>query len=156
MRGPQWLDVAAFAQELTRALLARTILHQPVVRYRQEDGTAVAVGGGCPHRHVSLASGCLKRIITSRIYHAVTPPTLRSCIDFFAMPSADASRLNEVLELLKPVSAEDRFATEEIEKRLAISGDAPEELLIRSDRNAVEGRRMRQAMMDAERETAGI
>ena len=51
---------------------------------------------------------------------------------------------------LKPILDEDIFATEEIEKMLAIVGENPDELLLKSDRNAVEGRRMLQAMMDAE------
>lgn len=42
--------VAAFRNELGRDLLARTILNQPVVLYRKEDGEAVAVGGRCPDR----------------------------------------------------------------------------------------------------------
>jgi len=105
-----------------------------------------------PADHPEHPGECL---VKSRVYHAVTPSTLRSCLYFFAMAAADESRLDEMLELLKPVIAEDKFATEEIEKMLAISGEAPEELLIRSDRNAVEGRRMLQAMMDEERESAG-
>jgi vanillate O-demethylase monooxygenase subunit len=50
------------------------------------------------------------------------------------------------------VIEEDKFATEEIEKMLAIVGEEPGELLIKSDRNAVEARRMLQKMMDEERE----
>jgi vanillate O-demethylase monooxygenase subunit len=327
--------VAAFAAEVTRALLARTILNQPVVLYRKEDGSAVAIGGRCPHRHFPLGAACLKgnniecgyhgitfgpdgqcvaipsqgavaqvyripsyplvehglwlwiwmgeahkadrallpdlqqiglqdpamisrpfyvqevqgryqllndnlldlthlaylhrssigtvenastpeeqvkrpgflssrrfirnaeappvmaatgrysgridrlsgmdfylpgfhagigdmryptdhlqhpgeSIVKSRVYHAVTPSTYKSCIYFFAMASPDEAGLTQMFEVLKPVIAEDKFATEEIEKMLAICGEHPEEFLIRSDRNAVEGRRMLQAMMDAE------
>jgi phenylpropionate dioxygenase-like ring-hydroxylating dioxygenase large terminal subunit len=327
--------VAAFAHEVTRALVARNILNMPVVLYRKEDGTAVAVGGRCPHRHFPLGAGCLKAdsiecgyhgitfgpdgrcvsipsqtvvpqvyriptyplvehglwmwiwmgeaakadpallpdlgeigltdpgmfsrpfyaqevagryqllndnlldlthlaflhrssigtpenastaeeqvkrpgflssrryirnaqappvmaatgrysgridrvsgmdfylpgfhagigdmlypadhpehpgesIVKSRVYHAVTPSTYKSCLYFFAMASPDENGLNQMFDLLKPVIDEDKFATEEIEKMLAVIGENPDELLIRSDRNAVEGRRMLQAMMDAE------
>jgi phenylpropionate dioxygenase-like ring-hydroxylating dioxygenase large terminal subunit len=90
-------------------------------------------------------------IVKSRVYHAVTPSTYRSCLYFFAMASPDEAGLEQMFEFLKPVIDEDKFATEEIEKMLAIIGEQPEELLIKSDRNAVEGRRMLQAMMDAER-----
>lgn len=89
-------------------------------------------------------------IISSRVFHAVTPETPKTCHYFFAMASSDRSGLDRMQEYLKPVIAEDKFATEEIEKMLAIVGEEPDELLIKSDRNAVEGRRMLQAMMDAE------
>ncbi len=93
-------------------------------------------------------------IVKSRVYHAVTPSTYRSCLYFFAMASPDEAGLDQMYKLLKPVIDEDKFATEEIEKMLAIIGENPDELLIRSDRNAVEGRRMLQAMMDAEQGVA--
>lgn len=328
--------VAAFRDEVTRGLLARTILNQPVVLYRKEDGEAVAVGGRCPHRHFPLGAGCLKgdvvvcgyhgiafgadgacvdipaqtfvprsyRIPTypvvehglwlwiwpgdadkadpallpdlaaigltspgmtaepffvehvagryqllndnlldlthlgylhgtsigtpenasapeeltkrpgflssrryirnapappvmaemgrysgmvdrvvgmdfylpgfhagigdtlypadhpehagkiinrTRVFHAVTPATHRSCTYFFAQASPDPASFPRMKVYLKPVIAEDKFATEEIEKMIAIVGEDPDELLIKSDQNAVEGRRMLQAMMDAER-----
>jgi vanillate O-demethylase monooxygenase subunit len=95
-----------------------------------------------------------KPIVTSRVYHAVTPSTYKSCLYFFAMASPDKAGLDEMYEFLKPVIDEDKFATEEIEKMLAVIGENPSELLIRSDKNAVEGRRMLQAMMDAESATS--
>lgn len=91
-----------------------------------------------------------EELMRTRIFHAVTPETGRSCHYFFAQASSTEETLDRSFEYLKPVIAEDKFATEEIEKMLAIVGEEPEELLIRSDRNAVEGRRMLQAMMDAE------
>ena len=93
-------------------------------------------------------------IVTSRVYHAVTPATPHSCIYFFAMASEDVAGMDFMFDYLKPVLEEDKFATEEIEKMLAIVGENPDELLIKTDRNAVEGRRMLQAMMDAERSAA--
>ena len=89
-------------------------------------------------------------IAKSRVYHAVTPSTWKSCIYFFAMASPDEAGLDRMYEYLKAVIDEDKFATEEIEKMLGVIGENPQELLIKSDRNAVEGRRMLQAMMDAE------
>jgi phenylpropionate dioxygenase-like ring-hydroxylating dioxygenase large terminal subunit len=85
----------------------------------------------------------------SRVFHAVTPSTRHSCYYFFGIATLnmepEASRA-----FLKPVIEEDIFASEEIEKMIQLCGGAPDELMIRSDRNAVEGRRMLQAMMDAE------
>lgn len=46
--------VAAFCEDIGEALLSRWILGEPVVLYRKEDGTAVAVGGRCPHRYYPL------------------------------------------------------------------------------------------------------
>lgn len=86
----------------------------------------------------------------NRVYHAVTPAGKGSCHYFFAMSAENGRPLAEMKEYLRPVIDEDKFATEEIEKMLAIVGEEPEELLIKSDRNAVEGRRMLQAMMEAE------
>ena len=66
------------------------------------------------------------------------------------MASSQADSLPKVRDYLPAVVDEDTFATDEIEKMLAIIGEDPRELLIKSDRNGVEGRRMLQAMMDAE------
>lgn len=64
--------VAAFCEEIGEALLSRWILNQPVVLYRKEDGTAVAVEGRCPHRHFPL--GASKRIgdAIQCGYHGIT------------------------------------------------------------------------------------
>ena len=64
--------VAAFTHEITRALLPRTILNQPVVLYRKQNGTAVAVGGRCPHRHFPLGKSCLKGDAIQCGYHGIT------------------------------------------------------------------------------------
>jgi phenylpropionate dioxygenase-like ring-hydroxylating dioxygenase large terminal subunit len=90
----------------------------------------------------------------SRVFHAVTPETPTTCHYFFAMSAQREEDLDRMLSYLRPVIAEDKFATEEIEKMLAIIGENPDELLIKSDRNAVEGRRMLQALMDEEADQA--
>ncbi len=46
--------VAAFSEDIGDKLLSRWILGEPVVLYRKQDGTAVAVGGRCPHRFYPL------------------------------------------------------------------------------------------------------
>ena len=92
-----------------------------------------------------------KVVNTARVYHAVTPETGGTCHYFFAMAAPDAAVLDLMVDYLKPVIEEDKFATEEIEKMLALIGEEPRELLIKSDQNAVEARRMLKAMMQAER-----
>ena len=78
--------VAAFRNELGRDLLARTILNQPVVLYRKEDGEAVAVGGRCPHRHFPLGKSCLKGDAIVCGYHGIAFGADGRCVD---IPSQD-------------------------------------------------------------------
>jgi vanillate O-demethylase monooxygenase subunit len=47
--------VAAFSEDIRETLLPRWIVGEPVVLYRKDNGTAVAVGGRCPHRYYPLA-----------------------------------------------------------------------------------------------------
>ncbi|WP_236616874.1 hypothetical protein [Sphingobium lactosutens] len=86
-----------------------------------------------------------------RIFHAVTPETANSCNYFFAANSIDQSHLETMKNFLEPVIAEDKMATEEIEKMLRLVGENPDELLLKSDHNAVTARRMLQRLMDEER-----
>ena len=51
--------VAALADEVGGAPLARTILNQKVVLYRGEDGVGHALGNVCPHRFAFLSKGKL-------------------------------------------------------------------------------------------------
>ncbi len=90
-------------------------------------------------------------ISTIRVFHAVTPATRNRCHYFFGQATPGGAGLDDSKEFLKPVLEEDIFASEEIEKMLALIGGQPEELLLKSDQNAVEARRMLQMMMDAER-----
>lgn len=48
---------AAWDVELGRSLLARTICGKPVVLYRRQDGTAVALADACWHRLLPLSKG---------------------------------------------------------------------------------------------------
>ncbi|MDR6511590.1 vanillate O-demethylase monooxygenase subunit [Novosphingobium capsulatum] len=54
----QWW-VAAYSSEVSRELLARDILGEPVIIYRTEAGEAVALAGICPHRAFPLSKGCV-------------------------------------------------------------------------------------------------
>jgi phenylpropionate dioxygenase-like ring-hydroxylating dioxygenase large terminal subunit len=50
--------VAAWSDEVSaETLLNRTILNQPVLIFRQSDGTAAAIGNRCPHRFAPLHLG---------------------------------------------------------------------------------------------------
>lgn len=91
-----------------------------------------------------------EELISSRVWHAVTPAKRHTTNYFFAMGSRDRKGVDDLVELLRPVIAEDVFATEEIEKIIATVDELPPELLLKSDTTAVLGRRILQAMMDAE------
>ena len=71
--------VASFVKDIGEDLLERWILNVPVVLYRKEDGTAVAVHGRCPHRHFPL--GKSQRIgDTIRCgYHGITFNSAGKC-----------------------------------------------------------------------------
>ena len=52
----QWY-VIAYGNEVTREPLARRIMGDPVILYRREDGTPVALFDRCPHRGMRLSNG---------------------------------------------------------------------------------------------------
>lgn len=87
----------------------------------------------------------------SRVWHAVTPAKTFTTNYFFAMGSTDRQGVDDMVEYLKPVLAEDMFATVEIEKIVQTLDDLPPELMLKSDGTAVLGRRKLQQMMDLEK-----
>ena len=73
--------IAAFAEDVTRTLMSRTILNQPIVLYRKENGEAVAIGGRCPHRHFPLGKGCLTGDTVVCGYHGIAFGPDGKCTD---------------------------------------------------------------------------
>lgn len=63
--------VAAWASEVVRELFHRTILDEPVLLYRKEDGSAVAMADRCPHRFAPLHMGTLKGDSVECGYHGL-------------------------------------------------------------------------------------
>lgn len=63
---------AAWSEEIGRELVERWICGLPIVFYRREDGTAVALEGTCPHRQYPLALGRLKGDNLECGYHGIT------------------------------------------------------------------------------------
>src|SRR5690348_2345395 len=64
--------VAASADEIGRTPLSRLLLAEPVVLYRREDGTPVALEDRCCHRRAPLSKG---NVIGDRLqcgYHGFT------------------------------------------------------------------------------------
>lgn len=72
--------VAAWGHEVGQEPLARTILGEPVVLYRTDRGTSVALEDRCPHRRLSLARG---RVVGANIecgYHGFTMAPSGQCV----------------------------------------------------------------------------
>ncbi|RBP47189.1 aromatic ring-hydroxylating dioxygenase subunit alpha [Arenicella xantha] len=78
--------MAAFSSELSREPIERTFLNKPVVMYRREDGTPVAMFGLCPHRHLPLAKGRVEGDAIVCGYHGFKFSDEGKCVD---VPSQD-------------------------------------------------------------------
>ena len=72
--------VAAWDREVTRGLLARTFLDEPVVLYRKEDGTPVALEDRCCHRQLPLSMGKLEGDALRCGYHGLLFNSQGNCI----------------------------------------------------------------------------
>jgi len=64
--------VGAWGDEVGATPLGRTILDQPIVFYRLEDGTPAAMHDRCPHRFVKLSGGAVKGDEIMCPYHGLT------------------------------------------------------------------------------------
>lgn len=72
--------VAAFSDDVTRGPLARTLLDKPVVLYRREDGTPVALHDRCPHRFAPLSTGRLVGDTIQCGYHGLAFDSAGRCV----------------------------------------------------------------------------
>ena len=72
--------VAAWDREVSRKPLARTYLDEPVVLFRKEDGTAVALEDRCCHRHLPLSKGKLEADRLRCGYHGLLFDTDGKCV----------------------------------------------------------------------------
>lgn len=78
--------MAAFSNEISREPMERTIHSKPVLMYRKEDGSPVAMYGLCPHRYFSLVKGRVEGDNIVCGYHGFTFADNGDCID---IPSQD-------------------------------------------------------------------
>lgn len=96
--------------------------------------------------------GAPKKLTRRRVFHAVTPATLRTTHYFFAfggwLSDEEAERSRRYLP---GVLQEDTDAVMAIEELLSVTPQPPPELMLKTDATAVIGRRKLQAMMDQER-----
>jgi phenylpropionate dioxygenase-like ring-hydroxylating dioxygenase large terminal subunit len=73
--------VAAWDHEIGRALLPRMILGMPVVLFRTEDGTPVALQDRCCHRNAPLSVGRLKGDELECGYHGLRYDRTGACVE---------------------------------------------------------------------------
>ena len=72
--------VAAYYHEIGRKPLGRTVLGEPVVLFRKEDGTAVALEDRCVHRHLPLSMGRLVGDTLQCHYHGLRYDRTGACV----------------------------------------------------------------------------
>ena len=72
--------VAAFASEVGRTPMFRTLLGHPVVLYRTEAGAPVALSDICPHRRAPLHLGRLHKDDIACPYHGLRFDPTGSCV----------------------------------------------------------------------------
>src|SRR5439155_14150388 len=73
--------VAAWDREVTRLPLARTFLDEPVVLYRTEDGSPVALEDRCCHRQLPLSMGKVEGNRLRCGYHGLKFNSSGLCIE---------------------------------------------------------------------------
>ena len=72
--------VAAWSSEVGRGLFERTILEQPVLLYRKENGEVAAIGNACPHRKAPLSMGKLIGDTVQCPYHGLRFDDSGACV----------------------------------------------------------------------------
>lgn len=71
---------AAWSTEVTRELMTKTFLDEPVLLYRKLNGEAVAIGNRCPHRFAPLHMGRLFGDVVECGYHGLSFDRTGSCV----------------------------------------------------------------------------
>ena len=73
--------VGAWGTEVGRqTLMRRTLLNEPVVFFRKEDGTPVALEDKCAHRHAPLSEGRLQGDAIECPYHGLQYDETGACV----------------------------------------------------------------------------
>jgi len=78
--------VAAWDHEVTRTMKRRVLLDEPVVLYRKDDGTPVALEDRCCHRQAPLSMGKLVGNVVHCPYHGLQFDSSGKCVK---VPSQD-------------------------------------------------------------------
>ncbi|KKC23919.1 aromatic ring-hydroxylating dioxygenase subunit alpha [Sphingomonas sp. SRS2] len=72
--------VVALPEEVSLAPFARTILDQPLVMFRQEDGTPTVLLDICPHRFAPLSLGSIRNGVIQCPYHGLEFDAAGKCV----------------------------------------------------------------------------
>jgi vanillate O-demethylase monooxygenase subunit len=83
--------VAAWSKEVGRGYLTRRILNEPVLMYRKQDGTAVALLDRCSHKLAPLSLGELKGDIVECGYHGLQFDCNGTCVRVPGQPQIPPS-----------------------------------------------------------------
>ena len=84
--------VAGWSKDYGRTLTPERYLDEPVVIFRREDGTPVALEDACPHRKLPLSQGNLKGDTVECGYHGLTFDGTGSCVAAPTQPDAIPKR----------------------------------------------------------------
>jgi phenylpropionate dioxygenase-like ring-hydroxylating dioxygenase large terminal subunit len=83
--------VAAIGREVGQQPMARTIMEQPIVLYRQSDGTPVALEDRCCHRHAPLSIGMRSGDNIRCLYHGLVFDSSGACVEIPGQPEIPAA-----------------------------------------------------------------
>lgn len=72
--------IAAWASEVERQPLHRTLLDEAIVLYRKRDGSAVALEDACPHRKLPLSMGTVNGDLIQCGYHGLEFDCTGQCV----------------------------------------------------------------------------
>ena len=72
--------VAGWAEDLGDEPQARVFLEEPVALFRDDQGTAHAIGGRCPHRFAPLGAGCVIDGALACPYHGLRFDRTGACV----------------------------------------------------------------------------
>ena len=95
----------AWSEEVGRELFGRTLLDEPIVVYRKENGEAVALGDTCPHRFAPLHQGKLIGDCVQCPYHGLQFDDAGRCAHLVGAMH-DITRRKQVEEELRALNAE--------------------------------------------------
>src|SRR3546814_11561118 len=85
---------AAWSEEIGGTPLGRTFLEQPVVLFRETDGTTVALADRCPHRFAPLSKGKLVGNAIECPYHGLRFGADGQCVHNYHGPVTKAASVH--------------------------------------------------------------
>ena len=72
--------IAAWSRDIRDELVARTILSEAIVLFRNSDGAVVALEDACPHRKLPLSKGRILGDVVECGYHGLQFDCSGNCV----------------------------------------------------------------------------